>query len=79
MGRNGGFCGLILFRRHFERCAECYGVGPAPNEACIKFGKKLDIAAEHKQELTRAGFKNVREETFKVCLGLSLTMVYSAN
>jgi hypothetical protein len=47
------------------------------NEACIKFGKKLDIAVEHKQELTRAGFKNVREEAFKVCLGLSLTMVYS--
>lgn len=38
------------------------------NEACNKFGKDFSAARKHKQLLIDAGFKNVREEVYKVCL-----------
>jgi hypothetical protein len=37
-------------------------------EAFRKFGKDLGIAGQHKQRMIDAGFKNVREEVYKVCL-----------
>lgn len=36
--------------------------------ATNRFGKDLDLAAHYKDFLREAGFKNVREETFKVRL-----------
>ena len=38
------------------------------NEASEKFGKELDVARLHKQRMIDAGFKNVKEEIYKVCL-----------
>jgi hypothetical protein len=37
-------------------------------EAFSKFGKDLGIAGQHKQRMIDAGFKNVKEEVYKVCL-----------
>lgn len=36
------------------------------NEACNKFGKEFGIARNHKQWLIDSGFKNVRENVYKV-------------
>jgi SAM-dependent methyltransferase len=36
------------------------------NEASIKFGKRLNIAMEQKQNIINAGFVNVHEDVFKV-------------
>lgn len=36
--------------------------------ACHKFGKELDVARHHKQWMIDAGFKNVKEDVYKVCL-----------
>lgn len=38
------------------------------NIACHKFGKEFDIARHHKQWMIDAGFKNVKEDVYKVCL-----------
>lgn len=38
------------------------------NEATHKFGKELDVARHHKQWMIGAGFKNVRDDVYKVCL-----------
>ena len=37
------------------------------DEASLKFGKRLNIAHNHKQWMIEAGFKNVTEEVYKVC------------
>ena len=37
------------------------------DEASLKFGKRLNIAHQHKQWMIDAGFKNVKEEVYKVC------------
>lgn len=42
------------------------------NEACEKFGKRMDIAHRQKQWMIDAGFKNVKEEIFKVRLHLQV-------
>lgn len=42
------------------------------NEGGEKFGKTTNIAPNLKQWMIDAGFKNVREEVYKVCLSLSL-------
>lgn len=36
------------------------------NEASQKFGKDIDVARHHKQRMIDAGFKNVKEEVYKV-------------
>lgn len=38
------------------------------NVACHKFGKEIDVARHHKQLMIDTGFKNVREEVYKVSL-----------
>jgi hypothetical protein len=38
------------------------------NEACERFGKQMDIAHCQKQWMIDAGFKDVKEEVFKVRL-----------
>ncbi|RMJ27930.1 Methyltransferase [Aspergillus sp. HF37] len=38
------------------------------NEASVKFGKKFDVAHEHKDMMVKAGFMNVREEVKKIPL-----------
>lgn len=45
------------------------------NEACEKFGKRMDIAHCQKQWMIDAGFKNVKEEVFKVRLHLHVLHV----
>lgn len=37
-------------------------------EASSKFGKNMDITLQYKQWLTDVGFKNVKEDAYKVCL-----------
>lgn len=37
-------------------------------DACAKFGKEFDVASQHKEIMTGAGFTNVREEIYKVRL-----------
>lgn len=36
------------------------------NEASHSFGKDIDVAQHHKKRLIDAGFRNVREEVYKV-------------
>lgn len=38
------------------------------NEASHKFGKELDVARHLKQRMIDAGFTNVTEDVYKVCL-----------
>ena len=40
------------------------------NEASAKLGKPLGVAANLKQWMIDAGFKNVQEEIYKVCLSI---------
>lgn len=49
------------------------------NEACTKFGKPIDVARYHKYWLIDAGFKNVQEETYKVCQVSYSCLVYMSN
>lgn len=38
------------------------------NEAASQFGKRFDVTTNHKQWMIGCGFKNVKEEIYKVCL-----------
>ena len=41
-------------------------------EASVKFGKDMDITHHYKQWLTDVGFKNVKEDVYKVCVKAKL-------
>lgn len=52
-------------------------IGKAPNlkqwarlqiDASLKFGKNMHVTDHYKQWLTDLGFKNVKEDVYKVCL-----------
>lgn len=47
------------------------------DEASLKFGKQLNVAAKYKQWMVDAGFKNVVEEVFKVRLQCKSTRQWS--
>jgi hypothetical protein len=46
--------------------------GKLVDEASIKFGKRINIPHLYKQWMEDAGFKNVREEVYKVCTSLTI-------
>jgi phage-related protein len=37
------------------------------NEASQRFGKRMDVVQHYRQWMIDAGFKNVREDVYKVC------------
>lgn len=41
------------------------------DEASVKFGKRLNIPHLYKNWMQDAGFKNIREDVYKVCFSLS--------
>lgn len=45
------------------------------DEASIKFGKRMNIPHNYKQWMIDAGFKNVREDIYKVCFSPSLNCI----
>ena len=47
-------------------------------KAFAKFGKEFDVARHHRQRLIDAGFRNVKEEVYKVCLLSRYRFFYSA-
>lgn len=49
------------------------------NEACSKFGKDMNVAGKHKQRMIDAGFKNVKEEIYKVCVSPFVSNVILIN
>jgi SAM-dependent methyltransferase len=49
------------------------------NDASVKFGKKLNVAHEHKGWMIDAGFLNVREEVYKVSFWFSFCDQFSHN
>lgn len=44
--------------------------GKLLEEASVKFGKSISLPVRYKELLQNAGFKNVREDVYKVCLQL---------
>ncbi len=40
------------------------------DEASIKFGKRLNVASQHKQRMIDAGFVDVQDDIYKVCVPL---------
>jgi trans-aconitate methyltransferase len=47
------------------------------NEACHAFGKEFGVTKHYKQWMIDAGFKNVKEEVYKVCLSDPRLLVLS--